>query len=159
MADAAAIPAVNIIPPTPFNSQPTGEDRHAAEPIAQAVEEAAVSGSVNAAAPLPAANEASATPATPDVLIDEEASLAMEMTVPASREAARLLITGWGADLSQLPLGPPATRTRGRSRANSIQPPPPEHGADGPRPRLVATAEASSNARKSRSPKPRPPLA
>lgn len=160
MADVTAVPAVNIIPPTPFNSQPQGEgDIAAPAPLPPATDEPAVSGNIPEPVTLPPASGEPAAPPALDDLIDKDASIEMDMTVPASREAARLLITGWGADISQLPLGPPAARTRGRSRANSIQPPALEHSADGPRPRLVATAEPSSNARKSRSPKPRTPLA
>ncbi|KJA24329.1 hypothetical protein HYPSUDRAFT_200557 [Hypholoma sublateritium FD-334 SS-4] len=109
MADAIP-PTVNVIPPTPSNSQLEG----------------------NGEAPV-------------------------EREVPASREAARLLIAGWGLNTGELPSGPPATRTRGRSHANSAQ----TLQVDAVpclQTRQVASAELESRGRKETSPRLPTPL-
>ncbi len=69
--------------------------------------------------------------------------------VPASREAARLMMAGWGATTDYLAPGPPAARTRGRSRANSAEQPPAD--VQRVRGRYASSAEPPPD-RRSRSP-------
>ena len=118
MADGRELPAVVVVPPTPFNSQPETQgtpavvavDSEARDSTADALPTALSSPAFRTAAVLVPAQ---GTPTSPI------AAPSIRSSSPASREAARLQIAGWGADLAALPSGPPAARTRGRSRANS----------------------------------------